>query len=101
MFDTVGVDADHDVGGLVHHVRAVADFDHQRVDVDDRIHRVQRPGLPGSYLVEHGVGDRGDRVVADLHAEGAFRGKSAANYVANVLNMGRATVYKHLKELKA
>ncbi|MFO6376807.1 hypothetical protein ACLBYN_30165, partial [Pseudomonas aeruginosa] len=23
-----------------------------------------------------------------------------ANYVANVLNMGRATVYKHLKELK-
>ena len=35
-----------------------------------------------------------------LHAEGAFKGKSAANYVANVLNMGRATVYKHLKEIK-
>ena len=35
-----------------------------------------------------------------LHAEGAFKGKSASNYVANVLNMGRATVYKHLKELK-
>ena len=31
---------------------------------------------------------------------GAFKGKSAANYVANVLNMGRATVYKHLKEIK-
>jgi len=40
-------------------------------------------------------------LVLALHAEGAFRGKSAANYVANVLNMGRATVYKHLKELKA
>ncbi|GGU71654.1 transcriptional regulator DauR [Pseudomonas laurentiana] len=40
-------------------------------------------------------------LVFALHAEGAFRGKSAANYVANVLNMGRATVYKHLKELKA
>jgi predicted transcriptional regulator YheO len=26
--------------------------------------------------------------------------QSASNYVANVLNMGRATVYKHLKELK-
>lgn len=33
-------------------------------------------------------------LVEALHAEGAFKGKSAANYVANVLNMGRATVYK-------
>jgi D-arginine utilization repressor len=39
-------------------------------------------------------------LVEALHAEGAFKGKSAANYVANVLNMGRATVYKHLKEIK-
>ncbi len=39
-------------------------------------------------------------LVLALHAEGAFKGKSAANYVANVLNMGRATVYKHLRELK-
>lgn len=38
-------------------------------------------------------------VQALLH-EGAFRGKNAANYVANVLGMGRATVFKHLKELK-
>ncbi|PTU65681.1 hypothetical protein DB032_12405 [Chromobacterium sp. Panama] len=38
-------------------------------------------------------------VEALLH-EGAFRGKNAANYVANVLGMGRATVFKHLKELK-
>jgi predicted transcriptional regulator YheO len=39
-------------------------------------------------------------LVEALHNEGAFKGKSAANYVANVLNMGRATVYKHLKEIK-
>ena len=39
-------------------------------------------------------------LVEALYAEGAFKGKSAANYVANVLNMGRATVYKHLKEIK-
>mgnify|MGYP000384976042 CR=1 FL=1 len=39
-------------------------------------------------------------LVLALHAEGAFKGKSASNYVANVLGMGRATVYKHLKELK-
>ncbi|MGH8467328.1 MAG: helix-turn-helix transcriptional regulator [Pseudomonas sp.] len=45
--------------------------------------------------------DHKRELVLALHAEGAFKGKSAANYVANVLGMGRATVYKHLKELKA
>jgi len=38
--------------------------------------------------------------VQALHAEGAFEGRSGADYVANVLSMGRATVYKYLKELK-
>ncbi|TDF86639.1 transcriptional regulator [Pseudomonas sp. H9] len=45
--------------------------------------------------------DHKRELVLALHAEGAFKGKSSANYVANVLGMGRATVYKHLKELKA
>jgi predicted transcriptional regulator YheO len=40
-------------------------------------------------------------LVEALHAEGAFKGKSSANYVAKVLGMGRATVYKHLREMKA
>lgn len=39
--------------------------------------------------------DHKRELVLALHAEGAFKGKSASNYVANVLNMGRATVYKH------
>ena len=39
-------------------------------------------------------------LVEALHAEGAFEGRSGADYVANVLNMGRATVYKYLKELR-
>ena len=39
-------------------------------------------------------------LVQALHAEGAFEGRSGADYVANVLSMGRATVYKYLKELK-
>lgn len=45
--------------------------------------------------------DHKRELVLALHAEGAFKGKSASNYVANVLGMGRATVYKHLKALKA
>ncbi|VEB44276.1 Uncharacterized protein conserved in bacteria [Chromobacterium violaceum] len=39
-------------------------------------------------------------LVDALHEEGAFGGKSAVNYVANVLGMGRATVYKRIKELR-
>jgi predicted transcriptional regulator YheO len=45
--------------------------------------------------------DHRSELVEALHAEGAFKGKSAANYVANVLGMGRATVYKKLKELRS
>ncbi|MEX3960011.1 transcriptional regulator [Trinickia sp. EG282A] len=44
--------------------------------------------------------DHRRELVEALYAEGAFRGKSSANYVAKVLGMGRATVYKHLKQLK-
>ncbi|MDP1249873.1 helix-turn-helix domain-containing protein, partial [Klebsiella pneumoniae] len=36
--------------------------------------------------------DHKRELVLALHAEGAFKGKSASNYVANVLGMGRATV---------
>ncbi|SDU95546.1 helix-turn-helix transcriptional regulator [Pseudomonas mucidolens] len=39
-------------------------------------------------------------LVEALFAEGAFKGRSGADYVANVLNMGRATVYKYLKQLR-
>jgi predicted transcriptional regulator YheO len=39
-------------------------------------------------------------LVEALYEEGAFRGNGSANYVAAVLGMGRATVYKHLKQMK-
>ena len=39
-------------------------------------------------------------LVVALEHDGAFRGRSAANYVASVLSMGRATVFKHLKEVR-
>jgi predicted transcriptional regulator YheO len=39
-------------------------------------------------------------LVEDLYNSGAFRGRSAAEYIARVLNMGRATVFKHVKKLK-
>lgn len=39
-------------------------------------------------------------LVQALYAEGGFDGRSSADYVANVLNMGRATVYKYVRELR-
>jgi D-arginine utilization repressor len=45
--------------------------------------------------------DHRRELVEALHAEGAFKSKSSANYVAKVLGMGRATVCKHLREMKA
>lgn len=36
-------------------------------------------------------------LIEALYHEGAFEGRSAHDYVANVLNMGRATVYKYVK----
>ena len=40
------------------------------------------------------------KLIEVINNEGGFKGKNAANYVAGVLGLGRATVYKYLKELK-
>lgn len=39
-------------------------------------------------------------LVTELYRQGAFTVRNSADYIANVLSMGRATVYKHLKEIK-
>ncbi|WP_323877424.1 helix-turn-helix transcriptional regulator [Aeromonas caviae] len=58
------------------------------------------------WLQEHQVSlssltrDHRRELVEALYVEGAFNGKSSANYIAKVLGMGRATVYKYLKEMK-
>src|SRR5918994_1284325 len=73
MLDPVAVDADGDVGGLVADLVVVADLHHQRVQIQDRVDRLQRPGLPGLHLLRDRVGDVGDRLVAELGAQGAFQ----------------------------
>jgi len=40
-------------------------------------------------------------LVLDLHKEGAFRAKNAADYIAGVLSLGRSTVYKYIREVRA
>jgi hypothetical protein len=71
VLDPVQVDPDGDVGGLVADLVTVADLHHQRIQVDDRVDLLQRPGLPGLDLVGHRVGDLGDGVVGQLGAQRA------------------------------
>jgi len=40
------------------------------------------------------------QLIHELYKEGAFNGKSASDYIANILSMGRATVFKYLSEIK-
>lgn len=40
-------------------------------------------------------------LVEALYVNGAFKGKNTPDYVANILNLSRATVFKYLKTLKA
>lgn len=44
--------------------------------------------------------DHKRQLIEALYATGAFDGKNSVEHVANVLSMGRATVFKYLKELK-
>ena len=72
-----------------------------RDDWQDRIHAFLHGWLRERQLGLNGLTREHRReLVAALYEEGAFRGKSSADYVAAVLGMGRATVYKHLKQMK-
>ncbi|MEO9386807.1 helix-turn-helix transcriptional regulator [Chromobacterium phragmitis] len=72
-----------------------------RDDWQERVNVFLHGWLRERGLGLNGLGRSHKRELVDaLHAEGAFSGKSAVNYVANVLGMGRATVYKRIKELR-
>jgi predicted transcriptional regulator YheO len=72
-----------------------------RDDWQDRINTFLHGWLRKRQLGLNGLTREHRReLVAALYEEGAFRGKSSADYVAAVLGMGRATVYKHLKQMK-
>ena len=56
-----------DIDGPVHHHMIGTDFDHDRIQIEDRIHRIQRPLLPGTEFGHNGVGDLGDQLSRDLY----------------------------------
>jgi len=64
----VGLHAHGQVDGLVAHHVVLADLHRQRVKEHHRIHRLQRPGLPGGDFSVHRVGDPADEVRCDVGA---------------------------------
>jgi len=72
-----------------------------RDDWQERINTFLHAWLAERQLALNTLGMKDKRALVEaLYAEGAFEGRSAADYVANVLNMGRATVYKWVKALR-
>ena len=61
----VEVDADRDVDRPVRDLRA-PDLDHQAVDQQHRVERIERPALPGDHLLDDLVGDLRDRLPRHL-----------------------------------
>jgi len=59
------VHPDRQITGEVAHCLPVADLDHERVQVEDRVDLLKRPGLPGLGVLEHRGGDAADRLAAD------------------------------------
>lgn len=59
-----------------------------------------------SWLQQHGLGlstlsrTQKRQLVEALYDEGAFNAKSAANYIAKVVGLSRASVFKYIKQLK-
>jgi len=85
---TLAVDGDpeREIAREVSDRAVLADLHPHRVEVDDRIDRIQRPRSPRLDVLEHGVGDATDRVAADLDAVevGQVRGDVAHRHAAGV-----------------
>lgn len=72
-----------------------------RNDWQERIHQFVHTYIQENNLSLASLGrPEKKNLVELLYKQGAFNGKKAANYVADVLGIGRATVYKYLTSSK-
>jgi len=72
-----------------------------RDDWQERINTFMHAWLAEQQLSLNTLSMKHKRTLIEaLYKEGAFSGRSAADYVGNVLNLGRATVYKWVKALR-
>ena len=68
LLAAVGSDAEGDVHRLVPDEPLVADLHPQGVEEDQRIGRIERPGLPGCDVFQNGVRDGADEIGRDVDA---------------------------------
>src|SRR3954454_13528879 len=61
-------DTEREIARAVGDRAVLADLHTHRVEVDDRVHALQRSRLPGLDVLQHRRGHARDRVAADLHA---------------------------------
>lgn len=68
-------------------------------DWQEKLHRTIHAYLQSQHLpFEHLSQSDKKKLTQHLFELGAFNEKNAADYIANVLGLGRATVFKYLKE---
>ena len=73
-----------------------------RDDWQERVNTFLHAWLTERQLALAGLSrERKRELVTALEHDGAFRGRSAANYVAKLLGIGRATVFKYLKNVRS
>ena len=58
---TLHVNADRQVNRFSPNAAGVTDFDMDAIEIDDRIHCIERPGLPLLYFIHDTVSDRGNK----------------------------------------
>jgi hypothetical protein len=54
------------------HLPVIAHLDHQRIQIHDRIQRIERPALPGAHFLQHRIGDIGNECGTDIDAIDLF-----------------------------
>lgn len=70
-------------------------------DWQEKVNNFVHQWLAKNHLTISDLSRADKRVlVKALFENGAFNGKSSADYIANILSMGRATVFNYLREIK-
>ena len=62
LLGAISPNPERHVDGFVADQGLLADLHPQRVKENQRVNRLQWPGLPSGDLIEHGVGNRADQV---------------------------------------
>lgn len=70
-------------------------------DWQEKVHRSLYQWLSEHHLkIESLTNAQKKRVVQEMHAQGAFHEKRAADYIASILGLSRASVFNYLRELR-